>query len=178
MINQLKDVAKNFILTLRKSEKIEIYVTPLIISCLFCVLYAIFKNRDFINFIFDFNKSIITFASILTAFSIAVVTILSTSTSENIRIAQNKIIKPSIKNINRENISYYQYVLVRSFYASYINVLLLLISIIYILIANIVSELIFHAVFFILLVFFTLHAILILVLVITALYHLLYLESN
>ncbi|MBY6987261.1 hypothetical protein HYH98_11735 [Clostridium botulinum] len=87
------------------------------------------KINDFSAFSKDFNNTVISITSLLAAFGLASVSILITSSSENINKADKEITNRLDKN-NRK-ISYYRLQIYRSFFSLIIQVILLCIAIIF-----------------------------------------------
>ncbi|WP_238917276.1 hypothetical protein [Clostridium sp. YIM B02555] len=128
MLVKLVKILANFIKTARKIELTELFGIPLVISIL-CIIFIFNNFQNAQNFQSNFNDSVISISSLLAAFGVASITILLTSSSENIKRAINT--DTNRYDINKKQISYYKLLVIRSFFNLFIQMILLLISIIY-----------------------------------------------
>jgi len=168
MFKKLYLLIRNFYAATR-SESLATIVPSLILTFLAFLVIRSISCYSLANFTNEIVDTCITISSLLTAFSLASVTILATSSSVNIEAAKNT--KTKKKNASGWPLNYYQLVLVKSFYSVFTNILLLSIAII----SKYLST-IFNINMAIVLVcnLVLIHSILVLIMMVLSLYHLLF----
>ena len=119
----------------------------------------------------EFTKILVTVSSILAAFSIASTTILLTSSSENLNSAKKK--STNRTKHTGTKISYFQLILIRNFYSIFSQMILLFLSLIFTLLINFDSILVY---IFTIELFLLFHSVFILILTVTSMYHLMWNE--
>lgn len=126
MIKKSFYIICDFYKSIKLSELIESLLLPLCIS----LLVFIFLGKNFDGeFLSSFNDSILTITSFLIAFSICAVTLLFSTSSNNIDLAKKTITNRI--NINKEKITYFQLIQIRSYYNVIIEFILIMLSISY-----------------------------------------------
>ena len=128
MYNKFIRVLRNFYKTARLKEIRELHGTAFILA-LFLILFFIKRIEDISLFASKFNDSTLTITALLGAFGIATITILLTSSGDNIRLAKKNLTKR--KDINKKVISYFKLLVIRSFYNLLLQLGMLFISVIY-----------------------------------------------
>ena len=132
MLRKIFIILHNFIKSLNKNEFLEIFLVPLLITV---ILYLFFNNEfnnkfnDFLKFASNFNDTVISISSLLSAFGLAAVSILITSSNENVNKADT--INTNRKDRNNKPVSYYKLQIYRSFFSLIVQIILLGISIVF-----------------------------------------------
>lgn len=128
MLRKIFIILHNFIKSLNKNEFIEIFLMPLLITV---ILYVFFNNKfnDFFQFASNFNDTVISISSLLSAFGLAAVSILITSSNENVNKADET--NTNRKDRNNKPVSYYRLQIYRSFFSLIVQMILLGIAIVF-----------------------------------------------
>ncbi|MGL5153067.1 MAG: hypothetical protein ACRC7N_21110 [Clostridium sp.] len=137
MIEKIYIILSNFFCSMKKREFFELFVLP----CIFTVLIYIVCNssiNEFKKFIDDFNNIIINITSILGAFSLATLSIIITSSNNNIECAKETIIER--KDRLKKYITYYKLQILRNFFSLFTLFGLLFYSIMFKFMQNLVSN--------------------------------------
>lgn len=128
MFKKICIILHNFFKSAKKKELVEVLILPMICTIL---LYIFLNDRiyKFSDFSKDFNSTVISITSLLSAFGLAAVSILITSSSENVIKADKQMTNRFDRN--NKKVSYYRLQIYRSFFSLIIQVVLLGISIIF-----------------------------------------------
>lgn len=128
MLRKIFIILHNFVKSLNKNEFLEIFLAPLLVTV---ILYVFFNNKfnDFFKFASNFNDTVISISSLLSAFGLAAVSILITSSNENVNKADT--INTQRKDRNNKPVSYYRLQIYRSFFSLIIQMILLGIAVIF-----------------------------------------------
>ncbi|WP_343768639.1 hypothetical protein [Clostridium malenominatum] len=120
-------ILNNFFKSSKKKELFELILAPALITS---VLYLFCNNKinDFDKFIISFNDTAITITALLSAFGLTALSILVTSSSENIETAKMKLTQR--RDGNRKLISYYKLLAIRSFFSLFLQFGVLILAII------------------------------------------------
>ncbi|WP_394877768.1 hypothetical protein [Clostridium paraputrificum] len=128
MLKKVGIILGNFIKSSTKNEKMWIFLFPFVGTIL---IYLFFNCRvtDFKLFADDFNETVINVTALLASFGLAALSILISSSSDNIERAKETYTKR--KDIMNKEMSYYKLQVVRNFFALFIQILVLSMSLIY-----------------------------------------------
>lgn len=126
MIKKSFYILCDFYKSIKLSELVESLLLPLCISLLVFIFLGKNFNSDFLS---SFNDSILTITSFLIAFSTCAVTLLFSTSSNNIDLAKKTI--TNRVNRNNEKITYFQLIQVRSYYNIIIEFVLIMLCISY-----------------------------------------------
>jgi len=179
-IFKILEIVGNFYKSANKWEIAEVLIIPLIFLLVgwYTLTFMnpqqpqdIIRVQEFIN---EFVNTLLTIASLLTAFEVASITILMTSPSKNIELAKKE--PTNRKTIRGFGISYYQLILIRNFYTAIILMLLIFIGVMYKLLIRIIP-LKFQKVILIFEIGLLVHAMAVLGFVLSHLYYLLWKEK-
>lgn len=143
-------ILANFFKSLKFREFIGLILTPIVITLL---IYSFGNSsiKNFNEFVDKFNSAVINIASILGAFSLASLSIIITSSNENIVEAKKKFTKR--KDRNNKLVTYYKLQIMRNFFSLFVLFGLLLYAITFTFIQNIIVDLTFVFYFEVLLLF-------------------------
>jgi len=122
IIKKIFIILFNFIRVCKLKELIEVFVAPLLISF---VLYIVF-NKGLVNnitFFSDINETVITVTSLLSAFGLAALSILVTSSGNNIEEAKQTF--TNRKSLGNKSVSYYKLLVIRGFFSLFIQLITL-----------------------------------------------------
>ena len=137
MIKKTYIILSNFFHSLKIKEFLEIMVLPFI----FTIIIYVFCNasiNDFSKFVDDFTNMVISITAILGAFSLATLSIIITSSNNNIDYAKKEFTQR--KDRLKKNITYYKLQILRNFFSLFILFGLLLYSIAFKFVQNVVSN--------------------------------------
>lgn len=126
MLKKFLSIIGNFYKTLKTKERFEALGFPVLLTL---ITFLFIKDIPGINLspiVIDFNNSILTIVTLLSAFGVAAVTMLFTSSSNNVEKA--KEFATDRKNIDNIPISYYQLLLIRNYYSLLMQFLLMIFS--------------------------------------------------
>lgn len=128
MLKKISIILANFIRTSRITEIIFVFGVPLIITA---ALYLFCNGRiyEFNKFIKTVNDTTISITALLSAFGLTSLSILVTSSNQNIEKAKNTLTER--KDITKRNISYYKLQVIRNFFSLFIQFGVLIIAIIF-----------------------------------------------
>lgn len=171
MYNKFIRILRNFYKTAKLKEIVELHGTAFVLT-IFLIVFFIKRIENISMFASAFNDSAITITSLLGAFGIATITILLTSSSDNIRVAKEKLTKR--KDINKKEISYFKLLVIRSFYNLFLQLVMLFIAVIYQVLLNFLDNRILAYIE----VFMLLNMLLTQIFVVISLYHLLSRDEN
>lgn len=128
MLKKISIILANFIKTSKIREVIFVFGIPFIIT-LALYLFCNGRLNDFNEFIKSINDTIITITALLSAFGLASLSILVTSSNQNIEDAKKNVTER--KDIGKKYISYYKLQVIRNFFSLFIQFGLLIIAIIF-----------------------------------------------
>lgn len=137
MIKKTYIILSNFFHSLKIKEFLEIMVLPFI----FTIIIYVFCNasiNDFSKFVDDFTNMVISITAILGAFSLATLSIIITSSNNNIDYAKKEFTQR--KDRLKKSITYYKLQILRNFFSLFILFGLLLYSIAFKFVQNVVSN--------------------------------------
>lgn len=128
MFKKIGIIVLNFFKSSRKVEILQMIIFPLF----FTVLLFLFFNNKIINFnqfSDNFNDTIVSIASLLSAFGLTAISLFITSSSENIKAAD----KTMTDRVDRrgKRVSLYKLQLFRAFFSLLVQAFLLLISVVF-----------------------------------------------
>lgn len=128
MLKKIGIIIKNFIITLRLTEVIFLFVIPIAITFLIYLFSneAIFKTNNFIK---DFINTTITITALLSSFGLASLSILASSSSRNIEVAKSTYTMR--RKINGKGVTYYKLQVIRNFFGLLVQFIVLILSIIF-----------------------------------------------
>ncbi len=151
----------------------EIIVIPVVLAILSTLLFVFFvKENTKVDFLGDFISSLQSMAAIMTAFGIAGITIILTSSSDNIRAA--KELSAKVQNKKYSDLSYYQLVLIRCNYNTVIQFVLLC----FVLFGSVFLIFIPGTIYYSLLSLVLIHSLVVQFQVILTIYHLMWRNDN
>lgn len=154
MIRKVGKIMWNSIKTLRINEIMCLFVTPLfvIVPIFLGINSYIINNKEFVN---DFIDKVITITTLLSAFGLAALSILVSSSSKNIEDSKN-LKCSNRRRVNGKEISYYQLQFYRSISGLIIQFIVLILSIIFnfifLICNNTCMLLLFYSIFYLLIV--------------------------
>lgn len=122
IIKKICMILLNFIRVCKLKELIEVFVVPLLISF---ILFFVF-NKDLIKsttFLGDINETVITVTSLLSAFGLAALSILVTSSGNNIEEAKKTF--TNRKSLGNKKVSYYKLLVIRGFFSLFMQLITL-----------------------------------------------------
>lgn len=129
MLKKIGIILNNFLKSCEKREIFDLLAIPFLITM---SVYLFFNNniniKDLKDFIKNFNDTVINVTSLLSAFGLASLSILVSSSSGNIDLAKQKYTK-RVDRCNK-SITYYKLLVLRNFYSLFLQLTLLFISII------------------------------------------------
>lgn len=174
-----KFLAKKFLLVIKNTydvasckEKIELLIFPLIISIsMFFILPKmehLSKEGNLNQLTENFLSFLATTSGIMTAFGLATVTILTTTSSNSIKEAKKRITE---RKMNGIEINYFELLLIRNFYNILVQITVLFISILFIFLSNLNIE---NKWILSIGLFFILHSLGSLILTVISIYHLMW----
>ncbi len=128
MFKKIGIIVLNFFKSSRKVEILQMIIVPLFLTVL---LFLFFNNRiiNFNQFSDNFNDTIVSIASLLSAFGLTAISLFITSSSENIKAAD----KTMTDRVDRrgKKVSLYKLQLFRAFFSLLVQAFLLLISVVF-----------------------------------------------
>lgn len=138
MLKKMFIILANFFKSLKFKEFVGLILTPIMITLL---LYYFGNSsiKNFNEFVDKFNSTVISIASILGAFSLASLSIIITSSNENIVEAKKKFTKR--KDRNNKLVTYYKLQIMRNFFSLFVLFGLLFYAITFTFIQNIIFDL-------------------------------------
>jgi hypothetical protein len=155
------------------SSKLNELIIAIVVPFIVCIpLIFIDIHPDDIN---EYLNTLLTMASIITSFEVAVITILFTSQSKNIEIAKRKS-TTNRTDLEGFGISYYQLILIRNFYLTFVLIALIFIGLIFKLLLNMIPPVV-QKILLGFELFAFVHAIVVLIFVLIHMYHLLWEEK-
>lgn len=137
MFKKIVEIIRNFKRSLNKYEFIEIFLLPIIATFLvfsFCNTSLINIECGINKFISEFNNTVISTTSIISAFGMGSLGMIIASSNPNIEYAKGHITKKI--DINGICLSYYKIQILRHFFNLFILFLLLIYSICMLFIQN------------------------------------------
>ena len=158
----------NFLTSLKLHEFIIIIVVPIIVCSPLIFVDICPDDID------GYLNTLLTMASIITSFEVAVITILFTSQSRNIEVAKKK--PTNRADLEGFEISYYQLILIRNFYLTFVLIALIFIGLVFKLLLNMIPPVV-QKILLGFELFAFVHAIVVLVFVLIHMYHLLWEEK-
>ncbi|MBU3146833.1 hypothetical protein [Clostridium sp. CF012] len=171
MYNKFIRIWRDFYKTAKLKEIGELHGTAFVLTFIL-IAFCMSKIEDILTFASKFNDSALTITSLLGAFGIATITILLTSSSDNIRVAKGKLTKR--KDINNKEISYFKLLVIRSFYNLLLQLGMLFIAVIY----QVLLKFLDNKILLYIEVFMLLNMLLTQIFVVISLYHLLSRDEN
>ncbi|BDR64039.1 hypothetical protein [Clostridium tetani] len=126
MFRKMGIILSDFFSTVKKIEIVDLLIIPGFITI---IIYLFFNSniRDLSKFIGEFNDIVINITSLLAAFGLASLSILATSSSENISVAKERFTNRTDRS--KKLITYYQLLVLRNFYSLFLQLTLLIISV-------------------------------------------------
>jgi hypothetical protein len=127
MFKKIGIILSNFFKSVKKKEIFDLLVIPGFITI---AMYLFFNHNigDLYKFALNFNDTVVNITSLLAAFGLASLSILVTSSSENINLAKETL--TDRRDRNKKLITYYKLLVLRNFYSLFLQLILLVISII------------------------------------------------
>lgn len=159
-------LVKDYFVTLKKKELFFEWFIPLIIGLIF-YFFSNINNNELHNFI----PTIVNVLAILVGFSIATITILSTTSSQNVNNLK-KII--SDRKIGNKQINLYQLIMITFSFILFIEIILLIFN----LLICLFSISLYYKILFGINIFFMLHILLLNIRNITNIYFIFYREKE
>lgn len=128
MLKKVGIIVLNFLKSSKKTEIFQMIIFPLLLTIL---LFLFFNDKiiNFNKFSDNFNDTVISIASLLSAFGLTAISLFITSSSENIKAA-DKTITDRIDRRGKK-VSLYKLQLFRAFFSLLVQAFLLLISVIF-----------------------------------------------
>ena len=137
MIKKTYIILSNFFYSLKIKEFLELVILPFIFTAIIYVVCNTSIN-DFSKFVDDFTNMVISITAILGAFSLATLSIIITSSNNNIEFAKKELTQR--KDRLKKNITYYKLQVLRNFFILFILFGLLLYSIVFKFVQNVISN--------------------------------------
>ncbi|WP_338631539.1 hypothetical protein [Clostridium baratii] len=140
MLKKMFIILANFFKSLKLKEFIGLIMIPIVITLLL-YFFGSSSIRNFNEFVDKFNSTVISIASILGAFSLASISIIITSSNENIVEAKKTFTRR--KDRNNKLITYYKLQIMRNFFSLFVLFGLLIYAIAFTFIQNMLLDLSF-----------------------------------
>ena len=137
MIKKTYIILSNFFYSLKIKEFLELVILPFIFTAIIYVVCNTSIN-DFNKFVDDFTNMVISITAILGAFSLATLSIIITSSNNNIEFAKKELTQR--KDRLKKNITYYKLQVLRNFFSLFLLFGLLLYSIVFKFVQNVISN--------------------------------------
>lgn len=137
MIKKTYIILSNFFYSLKIKEFLELVILPFIFTAIIYVVCNTSIN-DFSKFVDDFTNMVISITAILGAFSLATLSIIITSSNNNIEFAKKELTQR--KDRLKKNITYYKLQVLRNFFSLFLLFGLLLYSIVFKFVQNVISN--------------------------------------
>ncbi len=125
MFKKLVLIFKDFYKSINLSEFIELVFIPLFMVV---VLFLLINDSLKMDFIKEFNGDILTISSLLVAFGLSSITLLFSTSNNNIEKAKEFI--TSRVNNSGFNINYFQLIQIRAYYAVLCELVLIILTLI------------------------------------------------